>query len=74
MLPALVASPDGRIVSIASIAARYVEGLGMRGSQKEVETHLQIAVRLEYIDRLAARPAWFLLQDTGRLPSIEWSD
>ena len=38
-----------------------------RGSLMEAETQLQIAVRLEYANRQAAREVWGLLQEVGRL-------
>jgi four helix bundle protein len=63
-----------------SIPANIAEGHGQlyrrnflrhlsiaRGSLMEVETHLQIAVRLNYLSRDQAKAAWALLQETGRL-------
>lgn len=63
-----------------SIAANIAEGHGRlhrgeflrqlsfaRGSLTEVETHLQIAVRLDYLKREQAREVWPLLQELGRL-------
>ena len=38
-----------------------------RGSLLEAETQLQIAIRLEYLKREEALPAWNLMQETGRL-------
>jgi four helix bundle protein len=38
-----------------------------RGSLMEVETHLQIAVRLNYLNPDQAKVAWLLLQEAGRL-------
>lgn len=46
----------------------YVNHLSIaRGSLLEVETQIQIAVRLEYIGREQARAAWNLSQEVGRL-------
>ena len=66
--------------AVVSIPANIAEGHGRlhrgdylrflsiaRGSLTEVETHLQIAVRLAYVDRQMAREVWSLLQDVGRL-------
>jgi len=66
--------------SAVSIPANIAEGFGRlhhadylrflsiaRGSLMETETHLQIAVRLDYIDREQTKPTWNGLQDVGRL-------
>src|SRR5687767_5342726 len=63
-----------------SISANIAEGQGRlsdgdflrflriaRGSLTETETHLLIAVRLEYVSREEAKPIWSLLQETSRL-------
>src|SRR6476661_107453 len=63
-----------------SIPANIAEGYGQlhrpiylkhlsiaKGSLTEVETHLQIAVRLDYLDRDQAKSVWSLLQEVGRL-------
>jgi len=65
-----------------SIPANIAEGQGRmhkaenlhhlsyaRGSHYELETHLLIAVRLDYIDRETAKPIWELMQVVGRLLS-----
>lgn len=38
-----------------------------RGSLLEAETQLQIAVRLEYLTREQAMPAWSIMQEVGRM-------
>lgn len=66
--------------AVTSIPANIAEGYGRlhrkeylnhlsiaRGSLMEVETQLQIMVRLEYITREQVRPAWDLSQEVGRL-------
>jgi four helix bundle protein len=63
-----------------SIPANIAEGYGRthrgdylrhlsiaRGSLAELETHLVIAVRLEYISREDGVDTWHLAQDTGKL-------
>ena len=40
-----------------------------RGSLVEVETHLQIAIRLGYLERVQCKQVWGLSQETGRLLS-----
>jgi len=62
-IPANIAEGNGRIHR-----GDYLRFLSVaRGSLTEVETHLQIAVRLAYIDRQTAREVWLLLQEVGRL-------
>lgn len=62
-IPANIAEGYGR-----SHRAEYIRFLTIaRGSLLEVETHLQIAVRLEYISRQDARTTWAILQDVDRL-------
>jgi four helix bundle protein len=63
-----------------SIPANIAEGHGRRhrgdflrhlsiarGSLTEVETHLQIGIRLDYLNRDQVRHAWNLSQQVGRL-------
>ncbi len=63
-----------------SIAANIAEGYGRRhrkeylnhlsiahGSLLEAETHLQIAVRLTYLDRDQVKETWALMQDVGKM-------
>ena len=63
-----------------SVPANIAEGYGRRhrkeylnhlsiahGSLLEAETHLQIAVRLEYLDRGQVKSAWELMQDVGKM-------
>lgn len=63
-----------------SVPANIAEGYGRRhrkeylnhlsiarGSLMEVETHLQIALRLSYLEREQAKPVWNMLQEIGRL-------
>jgi four helix bundle protein len=46
----------------------YLNHLSMaNGSLLEAETHLQIAVRLEYLDREQVKKAWNLMQDVGKM-------
>ena len=62
-VPANIAEGYGRIHR-----KEYLHYLSIaRGSLMEVETHLQIGVRLTYLERDRARPTWELLQETGRL-------
>ena len=78
--------------AVVSIPANIAEGYGhlhrgnylrhlsiARGSLLEVETLLQIAVRLDYLSREQAKPAWGSLQEVGRvmnrlIQSLEKSD
>ncbi len=66
--------------AVVSVPANITEGYGRlhrkeylhhlsiaRGSLMEVETHLQIAVRLQYLDREQVKNTWALLQEVGRL-------
>ena len=66
--------------SVTSVPANVAEGQGRlhkgdflrflsiaRGSLAETETHLMVAVRLEYLDKDQARNVWALLQEVGRL-------
>lgn len=68
--------------SVVSVPANIAEGHGRlhrgdfvrflsvaRGSLVETETHLQIAVRLEYLHRDQAKGVWLLCQEVGRLLS-----
>ena len=46
----------------------YIHHLSIaRGSLAELETHITIAVRLEYLNRDAAADIWNLAQDVGRM-------
>lgn len=78
--------------AVVSIPANIAEGYGhlhrgnylrhlsiARGSLLEVETLLQIAVRLDYLSRDQAKSAWGSLQEVGRvmnrlIRSLEKSD
>jgi len=62
-IPANIAEGHGRLHR-----GDYVRFLSIaRGSLTEAETHLQIAVRLGYLDRDRAKQVWALFQDVGRL-------
>ena len=62
-IPANIAEGHGRLHR-----ADFLRYLSIsRGSLTEVETHLEIAIRLEYLSQDQVRQAWDLLQDTGRL-------
>ncbi|HMA36516.1 MAG TPA: four helix bundle protein, partial [Chloroflexia bacterium] len=62
-IPANIAEGYGRLHR-----ADYVRFLSIaRGSLTEVETHLQIAIRLDYLNRQAVVDVWNLLQEVGRL-------
>ena len=61
-VPANIAEGQGRLHR-----AEFLRLLSVaRGSLTETETHLQIAVRLGYIDRDSAKEAWALSQRVGR--------
>ena len=62
-VPANIAEGHGRLHR-----ADYLRFLSIaRGSLTEVETHLQIAVRLGYLERDQVKEVWILLQHVGRL-------
>jgi four helix bundle protein len=62
-VPANIAEGYGRIHR-----KEYLHHLSIaRGSLMEVETHLQIAVRLTYLSREQGAQIWSLLQEVGRL-------
>ena len=62
-VPANIAEGYGRTHRKA-----YLNHLSIaRGSLMEVETHVQIAVRLQFLHRDQALRAWSLLQDTGKM-------
>jgi len=62
-IPANIAEGHGRLHR-----ADYRRHLSIaRGSLMEVETLLQIAVRVQYLDRAQAKPVWERLQEVGRL-------
>lgn len=62
-VPANIAEGYGRIHR-----KEYINHLSIaRGSLMELETHLQIAVRLEYLDREQVKTAWVLAQDVGMM-------
>src|SRR6266542_2536034 len=62
-VPANIAEGYGRIHR-----KEYLHHLSIaRGSLMEVETHLQIAVRLSYLSREQVVPSWGLAQEVGRL-------
>ena len=62
-IPANIAEGHGRLHR-----GDYLRHLSIaRGSLMEVETHLQIAVRLNYLSRDQVKATWTLLQETGRL-------
>jgi four helix bundle protein len=62
-VPANIAEGYGRIHR-----KEYLYHLSIaRGSLMEVETHLQIAVRPNFLERLQVKRAWDLLQEAGRL-------
>ena len=62
-IPANIAEGHGRLHKLD-----YVRFLSIaRGSLMEVETHLQLALRLEYITRDQLKPIWSGLQEVGRL-------
>lgn len=61
-IPANIAEGHGRLHR-----KEYLYHLSVaRGSLMELETHLQIAVRLDYLDRDQAKQAWQMLQELGR--------
>jgi four helix bundle protein len=62
-IPANIAEGYGRLHR-----KEYLHHLSVaRGSLMETETHLQIAVRLNYLERSQVTALWELLQETGRL-------
>ena len=62
-IPANIGEGHGRIHR-----KEYLHHLSIaRGSLMETETHLQIAIRLNYLTREQARTIWGQMQDTGRL-------
>lgn len=62
-IPANVAEGYGRLHR-----GDYLHHLSMsQGSLAELETHLTIAARLEYIPREDGVDAWHLAQETGKL-------
>src|SRR5207253_2763690 len=62
-IPANIAEGNGQLHR-----ANYLRHLSIaKGSLTELETHLQIAVRLDYLNREQAKQAWLLLQEVGRL-------
>jgi four helix bundle protein len=62
-IPANIAEGHGRGHRADYLRFLYIA----RGSLREVETYLQIAVRLAYIEREDARELWSLTQDVSRL-------
>ncbi|WP_367115604.1 four helix bundle protein [Thiohalocapsa sp.] len=62
-VPANIAEGYGRLHR-----KEYINHLSIaQGSLLEAETHLQIAVRLEYLDREQVKQAWGLMQDVGKM-------
>lgn len=62
-VPANIAEAHGR-----THRGNYLRFLSVaRGSLSEFETHLTLAVRLEFIDRDQAVKVWDLCQDVGRM-------
>jgi four helix bundle protein len=62
-IPANIAEGHGRLHR-----ADYRRHLSIaRGSLMEVETLLQVAVRVGYLDRTQVKAAWARLQEVGRL-------
>src|SRR5438093_1527800 len=62
-IPANIAEGHGRLHR-----KDYLRFLSIaRGSLTEVETHLQIATRLGYLERQDIAEVWSLTQDVGRL-------
>jgi four helix bundle protein len=62
-VPANIAEGYGRLHR-----KEYLNHLSIaQGSLLEAETHLQIAVRLEYLDREQVEHAWGLMQDVGKM-------
>ena len=66
--------------AVVSIAANIAEGYGRlhrgdyihhlsvsRGSLAELETHIAITVRLEFLEREKALPIWDMDQDVGKM-------
>ncbi len=62
-VPANIAEGHGRIHK-----ADFLRHLSIaRGSFSEVKTYVEIAVRLEYVEREQVKDAWALMQEVGRL-------
>ena len=62
-VPANIAEGHGRLHR-----PEYIRFLSIaRGSLTETETHLQIAIRLGYINQNQAQKAWDICQETGRM-------
>lgn len=62
-IPANIAEGNGRLHR-----GEYLRSLSIaRGSLMELETHLTIAVRLKFLRRESALPAWNLSQEVGKL-------
>lgn len=62
-IPANIAEGYGRAHRKEYLQHLYIA----RGSLMELETHLAIAVRLEFISREKAMPGWRLLQEVGKM-------
>src|SRR5438093_1266396 len=60
-IPANIAEGNGQPHRAVYLRHLFVA----RGSLTEVETHLQIAVRLDYANRDQAKQVWGLLQEIG---------
>jgi len=62
-IPSNIAEGYGRIHR-----KEYINHLSIaQGSLQEVETQLQITVRLQYLDREQAKQAWNQMQDIGKM-------
>ena len=62
-IPANIAEGHGRVHR-----KEYAQHLSIaRGSLMELETHLAIAVRLDYLEKADVLPVWDLAQETGKL-------
>jgi four helix bundle protein len=62
-VPANIAEGYGRLHR-----KEYINHLSIaQGSLLEAETHLQIAVRLEYLEREQVKHLWGLMQDVGKM-------
>jgi four helix bundle protein len=62
-IPANIAEGQGRLSR--GDFARFLQIA--RGSLTETETHLLIAIKLEYVTREEAKPIWHRLQEASRL-------